>query len=682
MGSINQFKLAICSLALLCLIFLMSGSVLGVNMTELYNSEYVVVDVDINSGLDLDKTSSNWALSYLTTNLSFYPRDTWKQKVQTLEISPSFGELGESDDSDIYFYWDEPDLDSFNFEVNSRVKSINDFKLIPVKVAFPINQNFIPDDVQKYLASSEHIDSDDPDIIFQAASLAEGEDDLFLLVHKIADWVRDEVEYDLSTLTAEVSQPASWVLENKYGVCDELTSLFVAMLRSVGVPAKFVSGVSYTDDPRFPDSWGAHGWSEVYFPGTGWVDFDVTYGEYGFLDPTHIKLKDSVDSDEPATLYAWKGRGVEATARKLNVQSDLINYVGSKPHYVEIDIQLLANHVGIGSYNLIEAKVSNLLNSYLSATVMISKTTELQGLAEADYTKIVALKPQEIKSVYWIFRVDPTLDKGYVYSFPIQIKTLRGAKASSSFMASFEETLFSYAELNEIIDAQSFTDKKFNKEIKVNCVADKETYYEYDEPNVSCSLKNSGNVNFQELKACLGKDCKYAGLKINQEKVFTFKIPKLKVGLNKLVLHVEDDDLEKSLIFDINVLDTPHLFIDEIEFQSEIDYELPYQIKFILVKESKSKPQTVQVLLDAAGLIQEITEVELEQSKKYVINLNSQDLTDDQNEFSITINYEDFNGNNYSEQETFSVKLNELTFWQKTKRLFVKLDLVIKNWLG
>ena len=61
------------------------------------------------------------------------------------------------------------------------------------------------------------------------------------------------------------------------------------MLRAVGVPAKFVSGVAYTDSPLFTERWGGHGWAEVYFPEIGWVAFDPTFGEFGWIDVGHIK---------------------------------------------------------------------------------------------------------------------------------------------------------------------------------------------------------------------------------------------------------------------------------------------------------------------------------------------------------------------------------------------------------
>src|SRR3989338_5822205 len=226
------------------------------------------------------------------------------------------------------------------------------------KIDFQIQE--LPEDIIAYTKPSETIDSNNEDIVRIASELAKGEDDLYVAVFKIADWTKNNINYNLSTLTAEVSQKASWVLENKQGVCDELTSLFIAMLRTLGIPARFVSGISYTDSPLFPEKWGPHGWAEVYFPSYGWVPFDVTYGEFGWIDPTHIKFKDSIDSDEPSTYYQWLGRNAELNTRKLDIKTSVISNIGQIQIPLSIEASTLKKSVKFGSYNLVEATIENL----------------------------------------------------------------------------------------------------------------------------------------------------------------------------------------------------------------------------------------------------------------------------------------------------------------------------------
>ena len=180
------------------------------------------------------------------------------------------------------------------------------------KVNFPLQT--IPDDAWIYTEPAEIIDQNDA-IVRLASELAAGEDDLTVIVDKIAAWTTQNIKYSLSTVNAEASLKSSWVLANREGVCDELTALFISLLRSLRIPARFVVGTSYTNSPLFDYQWGPHGWAEVYFPGYGWIPYDVTYGQYGFVDATHIKAYDSLDAGKISTRFSWRGRQVALKIR-------------------------------------------------------------------------------------------------------------------------------------------------------------------------------------------------------------------------------------------------------------------------------------------------------------------------------------------------------------------------------
>jgi transglutaminase-like putative cysteine protease len=65
-------------------------------------------------------------------------------------------------------------------------------------------------------------------------------------------------------------------LSSKRGACRDLTLLFLAVCRRVGIPARFVSGYQQ-GDPDIPDS-DLHAWAEVFLPGFGWRGYDPTHG--------------------------------------------------------------------------------------------------------------------------------------------------------------------------------------------------------------------------------------------------------------------------------------------------------------------------------------------------------------------------------------------------------------------
>jgi hypothetical protein len=73
-----------------------------------------------------------------------------------------------------------------------------------------------------------------------------------------------------------------FLFERQEGYCDYYASAMVVMLRSVGVPARYVRGYSEStrDEGVFHllDEDG-HAWPEVFFPDYGWVEFEPTGGE-------------------------------------------------------------------------------------------------------------------------------------------------------------------------------------------------------------------------------------------------------------------------------------------------------------------------------------------------------------------------------------------------------------------
>jgi len=167
------------------------------------------------------------------------------------------------------------------------------------------------------------------------------------------------------------TKKCSWVLKNKIGTCDEFSSLFIALCRSLGIPARYVSGVAYSNIPEL-EGFGNHAWAEAYFPGYGWVPFDPTYGEFGFVNPSHIKLKTSADSGNTSTGYEWKGHDFDVIAEKLDISAKLKKTTGIKKPLIKIEADVLKDNVGFGSYNLIEATIENLKNYYIPITLHLS----------------------------------------------------------------------------------------------------------------------------------------------------------------------------------------------------------------------------------------------------------------------------------------------------------------------
>ncbi len=80
----------------------------------------------------------------------------------------------------------------------------------------------------------------------------------------------------------EGRDPVDWFLfDHKEGTCGNFSSAFVLLARSIGLPARVVSGwtITPTNELQTVNSNQAHQWAEVAFEGLGWITFDPTVAE-------------------------------------------------------------------------------------------------------------------------------------------------------------------------------------------------------------------------------------------------------------------------------------------------------------------------------------------------------------------------------------------------------------------
>ncbi len=75
----------------------------------------------------------------------------------------------------------------------------------------------------------------------------------------------------------ETPRPASEVFAARAGSARELAQVFVAAARSLGVPARFVSGF-YLGAGAVEDAGAHHAWAEVFVEPIGWIGFDPALG--------------------------------------------------------------------------------------------------------------------------------------------------------------------------------------------------------------------------------------------------------------------------------------------------------------------------------------------------------------------------------------------------------------------
>lgn len=133
-------------------------------------------------------------------------------------------------------------------------------------------------DFDEYLSDTIFIQSKDPQIVGLAREIIKDEKDPLVAARLIYDWVYKNLE-KVPTITIPM---AIDVLKTKKGDCNEHTTLFVALARASGVPAKIAVGLTYKDGFFY-----YHAWPEIY--AGQWIAVDPTLGQFP-ADASHIRL--------------------------------------------------------------------------------------------------------------------------------------------------------------------------------------------------------------------------------------------------------------------------------------------------------------------------------------------------------------------------------------------------------
>jgi transglutaminase-like putative cysteine protease len=120
-----------------------------------------------------------------------------------------------------------------------------------------------------------------------------------------------------------VSTPLSEVLEHRRGVCQDFAHLGIGCLRSLGLPARYVSGYIETvpppGSPRLQGADASHAWFAVFDPDIGWVEFDPTNNQ--FVAERHVTVAWGRDYSDVTPL---KGVVFGGGTHTLEVEVDMI----------------------------------------------------------------------------------------------------------------------------------------------------------------------------------------------------------------------------------------------------------------------------------------------------------------------------------------------------------------------
>lgn len=107
----------------------------------------------------------------------------------------------------------------------------------------------------------------------QAEQAAEGKTTNFSKARAVYDWIINNMFRDPNVKGCG-SGNCSQLLKTRGGKCADISGVFVAMARSVGVPAREIFGIRIPGDKEGDITQQQHCWAQFYQPGYGWVTVD------------------------------------------------------------------------------------------------------------------------------------------------------------------------------------------------------------------------------------------------------------------------------------------------------------------------------------------------------------------------------------------------------------------------
>ncbi len=147
--------------------------------------------------------------------------------------------------------------------------------------------------------------------IAEIARAAEGAADRVAAAHALMNAVADAIDYEPGATHAATT--AAEALKLGKGVCQDHAQVMIAAARTLGIPARYVSGYLFSDaDPDAQEA--AHAWAELCAPGLGWIGFDAA--NRWCPDERYVRLGSGPDAAGAAPIRGTSRLGPAETHRE------------------------------------------------------------------------------------------------------------------------------------------------------------------------------------------------------------------------------------------------------------------------------------------------------------------------------------------------------------------------------
>jgi transglutaminase-like putative cysteine protease len=245
-----------------------------------------------------------------------YPVSDNDQSITNVKVTGDFAASAVYADSVystpmLYARWDKGATNrklSFSFKAERKEVIRRDF---PAKEAA-----WDPADYAQYLKAST-LGPLDGEVGKLAGSITAGKKGILEKARAIYDWTCENTYRDPKTRGCGEGDVCK-LLAKPGGKCADIHSVFVALARAAGVPAREVFGIRMGKKEKEDLSTWQHCWAEFYLPGYGWVPVDAADVRKAML-VENLKLDDAKTKEYRA--YFWGG--IDPYRVKLSMGRDL-----------------------------------------------------------------------------------------------------------------------------------------------------------------------------------------------------------------------------------------------------------------------------------------------------------------------------------------------------------------------
>ncbi len=201
------------------------------------------------------------------------PTNWTSQTVTSITTSPSTSILPETENGNTYLHYRESDMSLVDGKWEIQTEHVCEF------ISYEINTHLatitpvtFDTESQLYTLYTRHepyVETDNFTTI--AKDIVGDEADFLDQARLVYDWIIDNIEYEHNR---PPGSGAWYAYQNRKGDCQHFHSLFIALVRSLGIPARHNTGFELSKPGN------GHVWAEFYLQDIGWILVDATFGQY------------------------------------------------------------------------------------------------------------------------------------------------------------------------------------------------------------------------------------------------------------------------------------------------------------------------------------------------------------------------------------------------------------------